>query len=66
MGGPEVREKGYAVAVDEAHRAVAVAAGNWTLYRKAAEDAVNRAVQLAGLEDKAGPCVAQGFVCRMF
>eukprot|EP00668_Euglena_longa_P011500 GGOE01013906.1.p1 GENE.GGOE01013906.1~~GGOE01013906.1.p1 ORF type:complete len:597 (-),score=39.15 GGOE01013906.1:61-1815(-) len=57
VGGPAANSKGYAVVVDEAHKAVTVASEDWTLYRRVAEEAVNQAVHLAGLEDKAGCCV---------
>ncbi len=35
---------------------VSIAGGNWTMYRKVAEDAVDHIIEVGDLRPKAGPC----------
>ncbi|PRP80980.1 Glycerol-3-phosphate dehydrogenase SDP6 [Planoprotostelium fungivorum] len=38
---------------------VTIAGGKWTTYRRMAQDVVDKAVEVGGLKDKAGPCLTK-------
>jgi len=57
-GGTEGLVRSHVVKVDEGGM-VTIAGGKWTTYRAMAEEAVDTAVEVAGLKDIAGKCCTQ-------